>query len=321
MPGSMSEGSSTTGTRRAPVDHLLSALRGSGQVIFMADSRTGLVNLLAFAWGAWAGGTRWSVALGAVLGVLVATATAHALAVDEAERRAGLYGFNGLLVGAGIATFLVSTPLVWAVLVLACAASTLVTHALARLLAPWRLPFLTFPFILTTWLVLLAAHALPGLSQATLPAALAADSGTLTAPWFLRAALASVGQVFFVDNAVSGALFLLALALASRRAALLAAAGALLAVACALLLGADRGQVVHGLWGYSAVLTAVALGAVFMRPGARTLAYAGAATVLTVLVQGASFSVAGTLGMPALTFPFVLVTWLFLLAGWPAALR
>lgn len=326
MPFSGSPPTMAPRVRPAPWRFLEHVLRGSGQVVFMDNPYTGLLNFIAFGWGAWAGGTNWSVAIGAVVGVLVATATAHALAVDAAERHAGLYGFNGLLVGAAIPTFLAATPLIWAVLVLASAASTLVTRALARLLQPWGIPFLTFPFVFTTWLVLLAAYPLPGLSpaglpEAALPAASVADAGALPAALVVRAVLASVGQVFFVDNPVSGALFLLALALESRRAALLAALGALLAVACALLLGADRGQVVHGLWGYSAVLTAVALGAVFLRPGVRTLAYAAAGTVFTVLVQGASFSIAGALGVPALTFPFVLVTWLFLLGGWRDAMR
>lgn len=300
-------------------DWLDSSLRGSGQVIFMAHRGSGAVNLLALAWGAWAGGTRWSVVLGAVAGLLVATAAAGPMRLAVESRRAGLYGFNGLLVGAAFPTFLAPTPLVWVLLLLACAASTVVTRALERTLAPWQLPGLTFPFVLTTWLVLLAAYPLAGLPITGLPpAALAAPTGALgalpgAAEW-LRATLVSVAQVFFVDDPGAGALFLLALALASPRAALLAAGGAALAVATALLLGADRGLVAHGLWGYSAALTAPAVGCVFRAPGPRTWVACIGATLLTVLVQGASFTLAGTVGVPPLTFPFVLATWVFLLA-------
>lgn len=316
MPVSGSSPRARPSVRSAPWRFLERSLRGSGQVMFMDNPYTGLLNFAALGWGAWAGGTRWTVVLGAALGLLVATGTAQALRVDRTARDAGLYGFNGLLVGAGIPTFLAPTPPMWAVLVLACAASTWITRALAGLLRPWGVPGLTFPFVFITWLVLLAAQLLPGQALGALPAAgLAAPAGAALglADWG-RAVLASVAQVFFVDDPVSGALFLLALALQSRRAAVLAAAGALLAVATALALGAGRAPVVHGLWGYSAVLTAVAVGDAFLPSGARTLALCVAAVLLTVLVQGASLALAGPLGVPVLTFPFVLATWLVLLA-------
>ena len=50
----------------------------------------------------------------------------------------------------------------------------------------------------------------------------------------------------------------------------------------------------------------------FHAPGARVVAYAALGTVFTVVAQ-AAFNVALTpLAIPALTGPFVLVTWLFL---------
>lgn len=295
------------------------ALRGSGQVIFMDNPLTGLLNFVALCWGAFAGGTTLAVAIGAVVGNLVSTAAAYPLRADRAALRRGLCGFNGLLVGAGIPTFLAHTPLMWLLLVFAAAGSTVVTLAIGRWFDAWKLPGLTFPFVLTTWLVLLAAYRLPGLPIAALPPAelasqASAGGGLASTDAFIRAALRGVAQVFFVDNPVSGAIFLLALAVESRWCAALAAFGAAAATACALAMGADANVVAHGLWSYSAVLTAPAIGCVFLKPGPRSLLYGAAATLFTVIVQGATATFAGTLGIPALTFPFVLTTWLFLLA-------
>jgi urea transporter len=65
--------------------------------------------------------------------------------------------------------------------------------------------------------------------------------------------------------------------------------------------------------GFSPVLTAIALGTVFNPPGLRSAVYAVLGTVFTVVAQ-AAFNVALTpLAIPALTGPFVLVTWIFLL--------
>ena len=108
-------------------------------------------------------------------------------------------------------------------------------------------------------------------------------------------------------------LFLAGLAVNSIAAAVAAVAGAILAVVTAHLLGAESDLITGGLLGFSPVLTAVALGTVFHPPGWRVAAYAALGTIFTVIAQ-AAFNVALTpLAIPALTGPFVLVTWLFLL--------
>jgi len=316
--------------RHPLVAFLDTALRGSGQVMFMNNPLTGGLNFLAMFWGAWVGGTTLAVALGSIVGTLVATMVAQRLATEPGALRKGLHGFNGMLTGAGIATYLGSTPAAWIVLVFASGVAAAVTLALEKLLAAWDTPGLTFPFILTTWVILLAAYRLPVLQITGLPVAtLASQTGAgalADAFGFVEAAraiLTSVSQVFFVDDPLAGAIFLLGLAVESRRCAALAVAGAALAVACAWALGADRSAIAHGMWGYSAALTAPALGHVFT--AARMPAMAGyciAGTLVTVILQAAFFTLAHTAGIPALTMPFVLSTWLFLLArqaGKPAA--
>ena len=81
------------------------------------------------------------------------------------------------------------------------------------------------------------------------------------------------------------------------------------------LLGAESELVTAGLLGFNPVLTAIALGAVFYRPGARVVIYALLAAVLSVIVQGAMMAVLAPFGIPTLTAAFILVTWLFLLPG------
>ena len=125
--------------------------------------------------------------------------------------------------------------------------------------------------------------------------------------------LQSISQVFLKGDALSALLLVVGLALNSVAAALLALAGALLALCTAHALGAESQLISAGLLGFSPVLTAIALGSVFYRPGARVLAYAALGTVFTVIAQGALNVVVAPWGIPALTAPFVLVSWLFLL--------
>ena len=96
-------------------------------------------------------------------------------------------------------------------------------------------------------------------------------------------------------------------------AATFALAGAIVAVVTAHVLGAESNLITGGLMGFSPVLTAIAIGAVFYKPGVRVAIYALAATIFTVVVQGAMNVVMTPFGIPTLTGPFVLATWLFLL--------
>ena len=233
---------------------------------------------------------------------------------------AGLYGYNGLLVGLALPTFLAPTPLLWLYVLLGAAVSVVAMlghrqrHAgLARVGADLSL---------RADHLAAAAGGLclcrPGRRDAALRRRDgAAGAGRVepaaTWPAFVGGVLHSISQVFLKGNTVSALLFLAGLALASPTAALFALAGALLAVTSAHLLGAESELVSAGLLGFSPVLTAVALGTVFYKPGWRVAAYAALGTLFTVVAQAALNMALAPLGLPALTAPFVLCTWLFLL--------
>ena len=293
-------------------------LRGVGQVMFQDNPLSGALFLAAIAWGSYAAGVP-QVLFGGLIGVAAATLTALWLRVDPASLRTGLYGFNGVLVGLALATFIAPGPLLWAYVVLGSAVSVVAMSATVNVLGTWGMPALTFPFVLVTWMLLLATYGFAGLAGTALP-----DAGVV-APFesvaatrvdlglFVQATLLSISQVFLKGSAIAALLFLAGLAVNSVAAAVAAVAGAALAVVTAHLLGAESDLITGGLLGFSPVLTAVALGTVFNPPGLRSAAHAALATVFTVVAQ-AAFSVALTpLAIPALTGPFVLVTWIFLL--------
>ena len=82
------------------LDFVDSCLRGVGQVCFMNNPVTGLAILVAmFVAEPWLG-------FAGVLGVVVSTLAAIVIGMDRGAIRAGLFGFNGVLVGAGLSLFL-----------------------------------------------------------------------------------------------------------------------------------------------------------------------------------------------------------------------
>lgn len=123
-----------------------------------------------------------------------------------------------------------------------------------------------------------------------------------------------VAQVFLIANPITGVIFVVALAMNSRWAAGLALYGSVIAVATAVFLGAETSSIQSGLYGFSPVLTAIALGSTFYQPSPRVLAFTTLAVVSTVLAQAALDVVLLPLGVVTLTAPFVFTTWVFLLA-------
>jgi urea transporter len=293
-------------------------LRGIGQVMFQDNPVTGAIFLIAIAWGSYAAGAP-QVAIAGVVAVIVATLTAQWLRVDEKSFASGLYGYNGVLVGLALATFLAPSALLWVYVVLGAAVSVVVMLGTTNALKPWSVAELTFPFVITTWILLLATYGFSGLAGTALP------SGSVVIPFqpyeasplrlveLVQGVFLSISQVFLKASGVAAVLLLAGLAVNSIAAAGFALAGAILAVATAHLLGAESALITGGLLGFSPVLTAIALGTVFYRPSWRVAIYTAVGTIFTVVAQAALNVALTPFAIPALTAPFVLVTWLFLL--------
>lgn len=294
-------------------------LRGAGQVIFQNNPLTGLFFLAAIIWGAIASG-QIDIAIGAVVALVVATVTAMLLNVDQTSLEQGMFGFNGVLVGVAVPTLLADGAAMWFILLVGAAVSTVVMLAVSKIMKTWEAPALTFPFVLTTWFLVLGAYSfghlpIASMGPAALPHALdtAGAESALNVTELFLAWLKGPAQVFLINNPVSGVLVLVGLLVSSAWAAGLAAIGAAVALAVSLALGASLAAVTAGLYGFSPVLTAVGLGCVFYAPSPRVLVFALLGTVFTVLVQGAMNAGVAPLGIPTFTAPFVFVTWLFLL--------
>ncbi len=293
-------------------------LRGIGQVMFQDNPLSGLLFFVAIGWGSYTAGVP-QVAIGGVVAIVAATLTAQWLRVETAALGAGLYGYNAYLVGLALPTFLVPSPGLWIYIAFGGAVSVPATLGIANVCKTWSLAALTAPFVLVTWLFLLATYAFTAVEGSGLPMVDAiapidpAEANPLALGTFLQGVLKSIGQVFLKASIIAALLLVAGLAVNSIAAALFAVAGAIVAVVTAHVLGAESGLITGGLMGFSPVLTAIALGAVFYKPGVRVVIYALVGTIFTVVVQGAMNVVVTPFGIPTLTGPFVLGAWLFLL--------
>lgn len=299
---------------------ILGLLRAPAQVMFQPSATGGVLILAGILWGAIAGGHA-EVALGALIGALCSTLTGLLLGLPADEGEAGLWGFNGILVGCAFMTFLGSSPLSWAALIFAAAMTTWIRQGLDRVGSIHKVNSFTFPFVLCTWLFMAAARLLTGLdevglSHPMLPAYHLLESTAQPPATLLQALewpLRGVAQIMLIDSWVTGLFFLVALALSNPWAALWAFMGSAVGTYGALLYGAGEGVVASGLYGFSPALTAIALGCTFYPPSWRSALWALLGATATLFAQAALNLLLEPFGLPALTAPFCITTWLFLL--------
>lgn len=307
-------------TEEKKLEHELSLFpqtvaRGVGQVMFQDNYWTGQLFLCGIFWGAYSEGLG-IVAWGALIGVLVSTITGYILKLPDEHGSNGLWGFNGILVGCAFPTFLANTVWMWLGLIICAVMSTFVRSGLNKIMGRWNISSLTFPFVLCTWVFLLSARLLEGFPAANMGTPefahgdhsfLSLAFGDLVLYW-----LRGISQVFLINSWVTGIFFLAGLAVSNWRAAMWAAIGSALALFIAIIWKGPGQDIANGLYGFSAVLTGIALGSTFCNDSWRSAIWALLGIIVTVFVQAAMNAFFAPMGLPTLTGPFCVATWMFL---------
>lgn len=129
-----------------------------------------------------------------------------------------------------------------------------------------------------------------------------------------QSVLKGISQVLLIDKAWSGLLILIGLFFASVEVGVIALVASCLGTATAYLIGADRDKIKHGLYGFSSVLTGIA-SLLFLEGDSKYIA-ALVGAVLAVFFTVAFHSIGAHSNLPALTFPFIAVTWCIILASY-----
>ncbi|MDW3631508.1 MAG: urea transporter [Nitrososphaeraceae archaeon] len=160
-----------------PGEFMKATLKGVSQVTFVENWKTGVfwvVGLtLAFElapiltgqdrpWWTNAFTAQWNefspLYLGgamALIGSAIGVAMAILTKLPTAETRAGLHGFNQVLVMIALTSFVPLSPQAFMMAVFATVSCCFVMPALQRIFGTWGLPALTGPFVFTAWIFLL----------------------------------------------------------------------------------------------------------------------------------------------------------------------
>jgi solute carrier family 14 (urea transporter) len=293
---------------RPVLDFVNATLRGAGQVIFANNPLSGALLLAAmFLQAPWLG-------VMTLAGVTAATLAAKALRLSPPAVQNGIFGLNGVLIGAaiGFAGRAGNGPWnpVWigAAVVLSALATlvmqTVGTWFATRLQAP---PLgVAFNGLMLGFVLLVVF--VPQTWFDVGPPPLAFPPGPVDGLHLARSLPAGLGQVFFCDGALPLLLILLAVGLCTPLGLGVALLGCAMWLLAGLLLGARPGELYLGLWGYNAALTATAIGGVFYAPNRRSITIGA---LCAFLASAASIAMArwlSPLHLPVLSIPFTIVT-------------
>ncbi|XP_008935668.1 PREDICTED: urea transporter 2 [Merops nubicus] len=289
-------------------------LRGISQVVFVNNPLSGLIVVAGFlVQNPW-----WT--LTGCLATVVSTLTAFILGQDRSAIAAGLYGYNGVLVGLLMAVFSAKGDYYWWLLLpvaLVSMTCPVFTSALGSVFCKWDLPVFTLPFNLALTLYLAAT----GPHNFFFPTT-AIQSATATPnitwkdaemPMLLQSIPVGVGQVYGCDNPWTGGIFLVALFISSPLICLHAAIGSAVGMLAALSLATPFSKIYSGLWGYNSSLSCIAIGGMFYAFTWQTHLLAIACALFSAYLGATVTNMLSVFGLPSGTWSFCFSALTFLL--------
>lgn len=260
-----------------------------GQIMLQNSAWTGIFFLIGILYNS------REMFLGAVIGVICATAVAIFAKYKSTDIEAGLYGFNGALVGIALVFFYGLNFQISVVIAIFSVLSVFIMYfMLKKNLSPY-----TFPFVLSAWagIFLINYFKIVDLREISQVANLNIQSLNI-----FSGITMGLGQVMFQASILSGVVFFLGLLFNSRRSAFWGLFGSVLGLFVAYLFHLGFESMNIGLFGFNAVLCAIA----FSNEKKHRYLYVVIAVSLSVLIMQIFISN----DVIALTAPFVFATWI-----------
>ncbi|PMG15067.1 urea transporter [Vibrio splendidus] len=215
----------------------------------------------------------------------------------------GMYALNGALIGLFIGNFFGVTPL----LVLVAVLGALLTVPVANIVFRFKkYRGYTSAFILTSWLIYaiqstLDLSAFSPSNSALIPIISFEANSWFNLPPVVIPWLKGISQVSFIENALSGLVILVAIALNNIKHAIWIMLAVIISTVFSGLIGASSELVAQGLYGYNAILATLALVLYPRIPWPLTLLGMLLSCVITLGFH--------ELSLLPLTAPFILSTW------------
>ncbi|WP_050649692.1 urea transporter, partial [Vibrio coralliirubri] len=173
----------------------------------------------------------------------------------------GMYALNGALIGLFIGNFFGVTPLLALVTVLGAVLTVPIAHIVFSF---EKYRGYTSAFIFTTWLIYIIQSTFELSAFSTSDSALMPLISIEANSWFnlptvVIPLLKGISQVSFIENALSGLVILVAIALNNLKHAIWVVLAVIISTIFSKMIGASGALIEQGLYGYNAILATLAL--------------------------------------------------------------
>jgi urea transporter/murein DD-endopeptidase MepM/ murein hydrolase activator NlpD len=250
---------------------------------------------------------------------LIAIAVAWFTGLNKAAVEEGMYSYNALILGMGMGAVYNFSFAFWILLVVIVIFSVILSLLLQSLLGKYRLPFLTIPFVLCFWLILLVTKDFAAIDFTFrniywLNDAYAIGDKPLVRfimfmenmqlPALVSTFFRALSSLYFQDNILAGMLIALGILIHSRIIFSLIIIGFLTAYGFNNILMAHPEGMNYYLIGGNFILVSVAVGGFFTVPSKHSYIWAILSVPITFLIVMGLGRVTGTWSLPVLSMPF-----------------
>lgn len=260
--------------------------------------------------------------------VLLALFFSYAIGLNNDVTASGFYSYNALMLGlilGGTYSFSVS----YGVLLMSGAViSVMLTVAVSSLFAKYNIPVLSFPFLLTLWLLILALRNYTNIhineselfklnewysigGNGLVNVIKTIDE--LQIPELLQVYFKSLSAVFFQYHTLTGIVVAVGLVIWSRIAFVLSVFGFVVGYLFYYTLSGEVSSLNYSFIGFNFILTAIALGGFYVVPSWASFALVGISMPVVGICISALTAVLGVFQLPVYSLPFAIVVCCFIL--------
>ncbi len=298
---------------------LPASLNSYSAIFFFNNKLLGAVIMLVSFFNFFAG-------LSGLIAVLIAVLIANSFGFDKNLLKNGIYSFNALLTGLGIGTFFEPGWVFLSLLLLSALLTVILSVTLSGWLGKYGLPFLSLPFVITFWFIVLPSSQFEnlGLTQRNVfwMNEVYAIGGNTMLNFFqtinalpvhkmVDIYLRSISSIFFQDNLITGFVISVALLVYSRITFSLSIIGFVSAYLFAKFSGSATASITYYNIGANYMMVAIAIGGFFVIPSKYSYIWTVLLVPLTSLVLLFMSKFFGFFQLPVFSLPFSFVVILF----------
>ena len=309
-------------TRQFFTDFYTSILNSYAQVFFSVNKVFAAILIIVSFFDVYAG-------IAGLLAVILSNGIAMVLGMRRQTIISGAYGFNALLVGLGIGIYYQPGVEFYLILFFISLFTLLVTISLEGVIGKYGLPYLSLPFLVGIWVVVIALRGYSELEMSergvyNLNDMFAIGGMTMVNvyEWFnnlaipepIRIYFKSLSAILFQYHIFAGILLSIGLIYYSRIAFLLSIIGFFSAYYFYLFIGASISELSYSYIGFNYILTAIAIGGYFIVPSKRSVIWVVILTPIVAIVLSSTAVLFATFQLSIFSLPFNIVVILFLYA-------